>query len=151
MHTPTKMKKRDFALFILIKYETKEPVYAPVPGNGMATRRINPSQPYFSTTLFLDSIFVSNLSNHIQRKNPLLYLKGSRYGNRNTRRIAGIILPNIEIKNTLNHGKPAPTPVGMESLNSPTGVIANINTLINFIYKSIETFLFLSILHRMKP
>jgi len=87
--------KRELLNFILNIAAAKEPVQAPVVGNGMATNSTNPQNSYFSTIFALHFVLSSNQLKNLRRKGSLLNL--SLIGENNKSSIGtGRMLPIID-------------------------------------------------------
>ena len=104
--------------------DIREPVHAPVPGRGIATRMNSPSISYFSITSILFSARFSSFS-AIPARNLLFFFIQSNIL-RTNRMIngTGSIFPMTLTASTPKYGRPFATPYGIAPLSSSTGSAA---------------------------
>ena len=72
INTPIQAAKKDFFLSISSIAAIRHPVQAPVPGNGIPTKRTNPQKPYFSIFPYFCSTFLSSQSTNLLKQPTLL-------------------------------------------------------------------------------
>ena len=142
MRTPSAMAGNACFRRISNTAATSEPVHAPVPGSGIATRMHRPSSSYFFSRSSFAAAFFSSRDTSRSR-NALFFLSHSNA--RRVKRIrngTGKRFPIIAVINTIQKGRPAATPTGIAPRSSNTGTIASPNTYRRCLSRSINYFPF---------
>ncbi len=128
---PIEIARKAFLNFILNIVAAKEPVQAPVVGNGMATNKIKPKNSYFSTRVALRLVLSSSQLKKPEKKDSFRNL--SLIGEKRQSNIGtGSILPIIEKINTSQGSNPSFIAKGIAPRNSRTGEAATSITQIIF-------------------
>jgi hypothetical protein len=117
------------AYFSLISKRSaiREAVQAPVPGSGIATNNMSPTEANFKTFfVLLCPTFSMNIA--ILDRNLFFFISFNIFLTNNKMNGTGKKLPNTQIIKHGNHCNPNVNPIGIAPLNSITGTIEMKNT-----------------------